>query len=447
MTDRDRKDLSLFTYSAPSRVRVSRRRRGMKWFTRTVWAVSFIAIVALLGAPWRQNVTGAGRVIAYAPTDRTQSIEAPLKGRIVAWHVQEGSNVVAGDPIVDIADNDPFYVQRLEREQEAAQQRITAARNAIAMSEMTIASLEAARDGAVSNAELYVLIATDKRAQAEQELQAAEAALKTALLNHGRQSDLGSEGLASTRKVELADLKLATTRSKRDAAKAKLRAATKEISAAKAKLDNTSNKEGAAIAKAKEALEKQRAELAKARAELAKTDVKVSRQQSMGVVAPVTGTVLKLMANGPGEFVKPGDVVARIVPDTSSRAVELWVEGNDMPLVTPGRKVRLQFEGWPAVQFVGWPSIAVGTFGGVVSFVDATDDGRGRFRVVVAPDPDDEPWPEQRFLRQGVRANGWLLLDEVTVAFELWRQLNGFPPSVAPPKEGAGTGGGKEKGK
>ena len=100
------------------------------------------------------------------------------------------------------------------------------------------------------------------------------------------------------------------------------------------------------------------------------------------------------------------------------------------PLIEPGRHVRLQFEGWPAIQFAGWPSVAVGTFGGKVAFVDATDDGFGAFRIVVVPD-GDEPWPEGRFLRQGVRANGWILLDEVRLGFELWRQFNGFPPSVA----------------
>lgn len=437
MNDKDRRELSLFTFATPSRVRMSRRRHSVRWSMRALYTFSLVMVVGLLLAPWRQNVPGRGRVVAYAPTDRTQSIEAPLKGRIVTWHVREGSAVTVGDPIVDIADNDPLYLDRLERERDSAKQRVTASSNAVTMSEMTIASLEAARDGAISNAELYVLIAGDKREQAEQELLAADATLKTATLNQSRQNDLGGEGLASTRKVELADLKLATTRSKRDAAKAKLRAAENEIRAARAKLENIRNKEGAAVTKAKEGLEKQRSELAKAQADLAKTEVKVSRQQSMSIVAPVSGTVLRLTANGPGEFVKPGDVVAQIVPDTSSRAVELWVSGNDMPLVTPGRSVRLQFEGWPAVQFVGWPSIAVGTFGGVVSFVDATDDGEGRFRVVVTPDPHDEPWPESRFLRQGVRTNGWLLLDEVSVAFELWRQLNGFPPSVATPDNGA----------
>nr|MCH9680528.1 transporter [Deltaproteobacteria bacterium] len=91
-----------------------------------------------------------------------------------------------------------------------------------------------------------------------------------------------------------------------------------------------------------------------------------------------------------------------------------------------------QFEGWPAVQFVGWPSVAVGTFGGTVAFVDATDNGAGRFRVVVVPD-GEEPWPAARYLRQGVRANGWVLLNQVSIGYELWRQFNGFPPAVTPP--------------
>ncbi len=432
MNERDRRELSLFTYTTTSRVRVTRARPGVRWGKRLLAGFALVTVVGVLLSPWRQNVAGTGRVVAYAPTDRVQSIEAPLAGRVVTWHVQEGSTVVAGDPIVDIADNDPNFLDRLERERAAVEQRIVAARSGVAMAELSVTSLEAARDGAVSNAELYVLITKDKRAEAEQGVEAAEAELKTALLDHSRQRDLGSEGLASTRKVELADLTLATSQSKRDAARAKLRAADREIQAAMAKLDNVRSKENAVIAKARESLAKQKSELAKAEGELAKTEVNLARQQSMSVVAPVSGTVLRLATPGSGEFVKPGDVVAQIVPDTASRAVELWVSGNDMPLITPGRSVRLQFEGWPAVQFVGWPSVAVGTFGGVVAFVDATDDGRGKFRVLVAPDPNDEPWPETRYLRQGVRANGWLLLDEVSVAFELWRQLNGFPPSIDP---------------
>ena len=95
-----------------------------------------------------------------------------------------------------------------------------------------------------------------------------------------------------------------------------------------------------------------------------------------------------------------------------------------------------QFEGWPAVQFSGWPSVAVGTFGGTVALVDATDDGQGQFRILVVPAPG-ETWPDARFLRQGSRANGWVLLDTVPLGWELWRQFNGFPPSMDVPAPGA----------
>ena len=159
------------------------------------------------------------------------------------------------------------------------------------------------------------------------------------------------------------------------------------------------------------------------------------------MTAPTAGTVFRLIANRGTEFVKAGDAVLVLIPNTESMAVELWVDGNDMPLLSVGRKARLQFEGWPAVQFTGWPSVAVGTFGGVVQLIDPTDDGAGRFRVLILPDPADAPWPSRRFLRQGVQARGWVLLENVTLGFEFWRQLNGFPPVIADAEPGAGQGG------
>ena len=37
-----------------------------------------------------------------------------------------------------------------------------------------------------------------------------------------------------------------------------------------------------------------------------------------------------------------------------------------------------------------------------------------------------------RFLRQGVRVNGWVLLSQVTLGYELWRIFNGFPMLILP---------------
>jgi hypothetical protein len=128
--------------------------------------------------------------------------------------------------------------------------------------------------------------------------------------------------------------------------------------------------------------------------------------------------------------------------------VELQIDGNDLPLVQKGDRARLQFEGWPAAQFVGWPSVAVGTFGGRVYLVDPTANDRGQFRILVAPDLDEPAWPDEQYLRQGVRAQGWVLLNQVSIGWELWRQLNGFPPvrDVKPKDGGQPLGPVKSKG-
>jgi len=154
------------------------------------------------------------------------------------------------------------------------------------------------------------------------------------------------------------------------------------------------------------------------------------------VRAPCDGRVVRLMKAGAGETVKAGDTLALIAPDTEDQAVEIYLTDNDAPLVEPGRPVRLQFAGWPALQFTGWPSAAVGTFAGRVTVVDAIDDGSRRYRVIVQPDTDairtrkDEAWPKPRFLRPGSEVTGWVMLETVPLGFELWRQFNAFPVSV-----------------
>lgn len=214
-------------------------------------------------------------------------------------------------------------------------------------------------------------------------LNTARMAAETAKINVERQKDLFEKGISSRRAYELAELEYA-------------RYLTDEANSS---------------------------------AELSRIEVRVARQAMQSVKAPRAGTILRRMAGQESELVKAGDVLAVLVPETESRAVELWIDGNDIPLIEEGRRVRLQFEGWPAIQFSGWPSVAVGTFGGRVSFIDPTDNGYGKFRILVVPEPG-ERWPSARYLRQGVRANGWALLNQVTLGYELWRQFNGFPPAL-----------------
>jgi multidrug efflux pump subunit AcrA (membrane-fusion protein) len=164
-------------------------------------------------------------------------------------------------------------------------------------------------------------------------------------------------------------------------------------------------------------------------------EVKLAELDRLKIYAPRDGSLFRLNVFERGQMLKEGTILFTIVPDTTDRAVELWVDGNDTPLLRPADHVRLQFEGWPAVQFAGWPSVAVGTFGGEVMTIDATDDGTGKFRVLVRPDKDSD-WPSDRYLRQGVRANGWFMLNQVPLGYEIWRQLNGFPATVAKDEPG-----------
>lgn len=402
-----------------------------------------LAIVALIVTPWQQSIRGGGRVTAYAPLERQQTVEAPVKGRVVHWYVQEGDHVEAGEPIVDLADNDPELVARLERQRSTIVDRIDAATMAMTVADAKIVALDGSRAAAVTSAGLKQQIAADKLDGAQRAYDAAEAEKDTAALNLARIEKLHEEGLVSTRKFELAQMKARTTKAKLDKEKASLSAAKRAVKAAKADRSKVGGDAGAKVEDAKSSLQKAKADKAKAEGDLAKIDVKLAQQSQMMVVAPRGGTVFRLSAKEGGEVVKQGDALAVLVPDVSARAVELWVDGNDAPLITPGREVRLQFEGWPAVQFVGWPSVAIGTFGGEVAFVDATDNGKGQFRIVVTQ-LEGEEWPDSRYLRQGVRANGWVLLNQVSLGYELWRLFNGFPPAVTAPEDASKASGGKK---
>jgi hypothetical protein len=158
------------------------------------------------------------------------------------------------------------------------------------------------------------------------------------------------------------------------------------------------------------------------------------RNQQYHILAPQNGFVVKAVQAGLGETIKEGDPVCTIMPDQHDLAVEMYVKAMDVPLLSKGRKVRIQFDGWPALQFSGWPSVSVGTFGGIVQVIDYVNTKPGEFRILVVPDPKDDPWPGQ--LRMGGGIKGWVMLENVRVWFEMWRQLNGFPPSLYQAPEG-----------
>jgi membrane fusion protein, adhesin transport system len=398
----------------------------------------FVAVtgLGLVLLPWQQSVSGSGRVVAFAPLERQQEIDAPLEGRITRWAVQEGSRVKPGDLLLEITDNDPAILQRLKEERDAVVARRQANTSRVTAIVARQESLASSREAGMKGADSRIKMAQERIKAAQQALEGAQAATLTAKLNLERQAKLLEQGLASQRNVELAQLESVRAATEAERAQATLQAALGEATALEADRRRVEHDLTAAVDDARAAEASALAEEANAAAELARLEVRLARQSTMEVKAPIEGTVLRVQAGQGNAFVKAGEALLVLVPDTSERAVELWVDGNDMPLLAEGRAVRLQFEGWPAVQFTGWPSVAVGTFGGQVALIDATDDGTGRFRILVKPD-GDAPWPTGMYLRQGVRVNGWVLLNQVRLGYELWRRFNGFPATVAAKEPGS----------
>lgn len=385
---------------------------------------------ALLLTPWQQNITSNGRVTAFSPIERQQTIQAPVSGRIVQWQAKEGAKVKAGDVLLEIADVDPQLLDRLQQQREAAVAKLAAKEEELRTYRLQINNLMATRDLQAATAQYRLDVARQRALAARETIASAQATLDAAAIQTKRLQRLLADGLVSQRDFELAERDGIVARRNLNSGQAALEGALAEQRAAETEIGRIRADAQVRVDSAEASANKIQSELEDSKTSLLKSETDVSRQQSQIITAPRDGHVLRLLANPQSNIVRQGDPLLVLVPDPGIKAVELWVSGNDAVLITPGRHVRLQFEGWPAIQFAGWPEVAVGTFGGNVAFVDSTDDGQGKFRVLIVPNPDDVPWPSARFLRQGVRVNGWILLNRVTMAYELWRQLNAFPPQM-----------------
>jgi len=442
-------------------LQLARSSRAARVIAKVVLFFLVVAILLAAFAPWQQSVKGSGSVVAFLPDERQQPVEAPIKGRIVRWGdgIFENAHVEQGQLIVEIQDIDPDLLGRLEEQKTALEETLAAAREQLAADQRRIiavnenlaplqaqlASYEGIKDQVELGANAAVDAAKNKVEAERQALVGAQAVEFEARADFERQSELYDLEIASQAKFQAAQRKSKEASAKVLTAREYVEQASNDLIAKERDRDAKIRKAQISIDYTKGLLTKQSVELEKAKGDAAKAsgavnkalkelsemENKLARQQSQRVEAPIDGFLTQITPNMGTQILKEGDSLCVIVPDSKDRSVQIWLDGNDAPLVEPGRHVRLQFEGWPAVQFAGWPSVAVGTFGGEVISVDATDNGKGKFRVFVRPDPTDEPWPDQRYLRQGVRTNGWVLLKQVPLWFEIWRTMNGFPPVIS----------------
>lgn len=449
----------------PSLIRAGKRRVTRR-FGRFMLLVLVVSPFVMAFAPWQQNLAGEGRVIAFDPVDRPMQIQARTDGVILKWHVKEGQSVKQGEPIVDLADNDPLILQRLAEQLQAAEQKRAAAMQKRDQYDRQAQEAEKAREAAMQLADDEIAAAEQQVLVAKQAVKVAEANVAFRAASETMWSGLVADRIGASIELENARQQLAIARADVEARSAAVLGAEASLRARKSARLRVERDEQVKVQSAKAMRDSAQGEVAESDGAIPRIRRDLERQKQQQILAPVDGFVQSLLANGQGGvFVKQSATLAILVPTTRQLAVELKIDGNDVTFIDVGRHVRLQFEGWPAIQWVGWPSAAIGTFGGKVAFVDRFDDGSGDFRVMVLPDErpysesegsfvdwlrklvtfervsqaaNPHAWPGEPWLRQGVRARGWVVLDRVSLGFEIWRQLNGFPPSIERSKTAAG---------
>jgi multidrug resistance efflux pump len=374
------------------------------------WLLGIFGLFLLvLFLPWQQNIRGSGKVTALSPSNRPQTIETTIAGRIQIWKIKEGQFVNKSDTIAILTEVkekyfDPRFLERL-------QQIITAKEQSLKSKDQKAKALQRQIDALEDG----LVIKVD---QSKAKLEAETVRFNNFKNQYDRNKKLFEAGNIPLTKYQ--DIQYKYEGSQADYLNAKI-----EIERVRTDYLDKINKAESDWNNTLADMADTEADLAKLRNELSNMEI---RSQQYFILAPQAGTVVKATQAGIGETIKEGDAVCTIVPQSSDVAVEMHVKAMDVPLISKGRRVRIEFDGFPALQFSGWPSISVGTFGGTVEVIDYVNTKPGEFRILVIPDKKDIDWPKQ--IRVGSGIKGWVMLDDVKVWFELWRQLNGFPPSL-----------------
>ncbi len=399
-----------------------------------------IILVIILFLPWTQTIQGIGYVTTLTPEQRPQTIQSPIPGRVEKWYVREGDHVNKGDTILFISEVKTEYFDPLLVE--ITEKQVLAKTNSVASYAQKVTALTNQIEALQNERVLKLEQAENKRIQAllkiksdSIDFEAAKTNLSIAERQYERTLALQQEGLKAVTDVEEKRLKLQETQAKLVSQENKLLASRNELINAQIEINRLGAEYADKISKAQSerstALSNQfDSEAAVSKLENDRTNYDI-RDDMYYIRAPQDGYITKAIIGGVGETFKEGQPLVGIMPSKYDLAVETFVRPIDLPLIHEGEKVRIQFDGWPSIVFSGWPYNSLGTFGGEVVAIERFISANGKYRILLAPDPDEEPWPEA--LRAGSGANTLALLEDVPIWYELWRQLNGFPPNYYTP--------------
>jgi len=398
--------------------------------------ITAVIIVAMMFLPWTQNIKGEGLLTSLRPDQRPQTIQSIIPGRIEKWYVREGERVQKGDTIMQISEvKDDYFDPNLLLN---TKDQITNKEASVDGYMKKISALDRQIDAMSEGVRLKLLQQENKVKQSALKVQSDSVEYsvfasnaKIALDQYNRFLELFTKGLKSETELEQREIAMQTARSKEVESMNKLSIARQEYTNANTELSSIKQDFRDKISKAE-------SEKFSTLSTLYDTEAQVTKLQSqfagyterLGnyfITSPVDGFITRAIQSGVGETLKEGAELMTIMPANYELAVEMYIKPMDYPLIQQGQKVRFIFDGWPAFVFSGWPGASSGTYGGVVVAIDNFTNAKGEYRLLVAPDKEDVPWPSG--IRVGGGARGFALLNNVFVGYELWRQFNGFPPN------------------
>jgi multidrug efflux pump subunit AcrA (membrane-fusion protein) len=410
--------------------RYNKRSRVRYWFYGLM-----TALVIILFLPWTQNIRAKGTVTTLRQEQRPQQMNTIIPGRVIKWHVKEGDYVQAGDTILQLAEIkddylDPQLLSRTREQLSAKSQTVDYYKNKVGTSGTQINALGEALQLKMDQLRNKLQQLQLKVQSDSMESIAAANDFKIATQQFSRQKAMYDSGLVSLTQLEQRNQSYQNSLAKKVSAENKFQNARQDLTITRIEMNATQQDYMEKIAKAQGDQFQSLSQIATGQGDIAKLENQYSnysiRNGLYFITAPQSGQITKARKAGIGEIVKESEMIVEIVPDHIQYAVELFVRPMDLPLISNGQKVRFMFDGFPAIVFSGWPNTSYGTFGGKVVAVESSVSYNGKFRLLITEDPADKPWPRE--LKMGTGAQGMALLKDVPIWYELWRNINGFPP-------------------
>lgn len=409
-------------------------RSSRKTFVRFLYIISIVSIVILF-LPWTQNIRTNGSVTTLKPDQRPQTINSVIPGKIEKWYVQEGDFVKKGDTIAFLSEiKDKFFdtslMSRTENQMNLKTSTVDSYKSKVIALESQKNAMEQLRSLKITQGRNKLMQAKLKAQNDSNNYQAAIGNYAAAISQYNRTDSLYREGLKSLTDLENKRVKEQKAFAYRIETQNKWLTSQNEIINTQVELSNIRVKFDSDIAKTNSEIFSTLSTQFDSEGTVNKLMNELSnysfRTGLHYIRAPQDGYISSLISAGIGEMIKEGDPIVRIMPTDYELAVELFVEPIDLPLMKVGQKIQIQFDGWPAVVFAGWPNASYGTYRGRVYAIDMFLGNNGKYRILVKPDSEDVTWPDA--LMFGGGTNNMILLNDVPIWYELWRNINGFPP-------------------